>query len=120
MSIIQELLPVLDAEKGTGYAKSRRLQLWAVVAAVEKMCSLEGEDVPYGRIEYDLNDGVLMTVLRCPGTLTVNQMAACVPGENVTCEADGCTITGTCERVCCNSCGSSVFLQGCKASATPD
>jgi len=84
------------------------------------MCSLEGEDVPYGRIEYDLNEGNFMAILRCPGTLTADQMAACVPGEKVTCESDGCTITGTCERVCCNSCGSSVFMNGCKASASPD
>jgi hypothetical protein len=81
------------------------------------MCSLEGDNVPDGFLEFSLNGTNLEVILRCPGSLTANQQCACsTSAENntkVTCESGGCTVSGVCEKMCCGSCGSSVSLGQC-------
>jgi hypothetical protein len=87
------------------------------------MCSLNGDDVPDGYLEYSKNGSNLEVTLKCPGSLTGAQQSACsgsaTNNSPITCESGGCSVSGVCEKMCCSSCGSSVSLGQCVASGCP-
>lgn len=81
------------------------------------MCSLNNETVPNGVFELWIN-GTSIDIKITGDSVSASQVSACSGscngGPQVSCEDDnGNQYTGTCQKVCCLSCGSTVNLTSC-------
>jgi hypothetical protein len=81
------------------------------------MCSLAGSSVVSGTIDIYINNTSMDIIIK--GDLfSPDQIKACSnscnSSDRVSCQDDnGKNYTGSCQRICCNSCGSTCNLTGC-------